>query len=249
MPVAAIIAAGVTAGGVITASKLNSSATRDSAKLATDANTNAATIQAKSAADTLAFQRQQAETDFQNNQQTARANYDQWATGQGRLKSLAAMTGIARPDPPPFVPGIDPQFTGGSPLPSSTTAGPTATGAPGSVPTVDWTAPAPQLASQLTAYFAAKGAPPTEVPYWVSKAGELVTRGQQLNDPSYPDKRLAAANILGGGAPTAAPTATPTAAPYSMATAAYGAPATPILAPGVTGMAPYKPYSFADMVA
>lgn len=247
MPVAAIIAAGVTAGGVITASKLNSSATRDSAKLATDANTNAATIQAKSAADTLAFQRQQAETDFQNNQQTARANYDQWATGQGRLKSLAAMTGIARPDPPSFVPGIDPQFTGGSPLPSSTTASPTTTGAPGSDPIL---AALTDNYAKLGVSPTGPGTGPTDIAYMAGKIQQ--TGGLTPDNVKYwfgPQGRIATELAAAKGGAATAPTAAPTAAPYSMATAAYGAPAVPILAPGVTGMQPYKPYSFADMVA
>ncbi len=82
---------------------------------------------------------------------------------------------------------------------------PVAGGAPQGI---NWGADPQTLTQQLTAYFASKGVPPTEVPYWVSKAPELVQRGQELGNPGYADQRLGAADILGGGGGSSAPTGT-----------------------------------------
>jgi hypothetical protein len=115
----------------------------------------------------------------------------------------------------------------------------------------DWNAPDPQLAAQLSAFFKSKGVSDSEVPYWVSKRPELMARAQQINNPNYANERLFAADILGGGRRSApAPTA---AAPVSRASAYTPAPASPITAPGVTGLQfdPYTkraPFSFADLV-
>ncbi len=73
---------------------------------------------------------------------------------------------------------------------------------PGAAPAggaIDWTADPATLTQQLTAFFASKGVPPTEVPYWVSKAPELVARGKEINNPNYAMDRLNAADSLGGG--------------------------------------------------
>src|SRR5581483_3518193 len=67
---------------------------------------------------------------------------------------------------------------------------------------VDWTADPNTLATQLNAYFTKRGVAPSETPYWVQQASALVARGKELNDPTYADKRLAAADIFGGGGGT-----------------------------------------------
>lgn len=237
-----------TAGAGIIGAKLNSSAQRDAAKMQTDAATSAAAIQGQTADKTLAFQRQQAETDWQNAQQTQKANYDQWAAGQGRRRSLAAMTGINYGADPAYQPGIDPRFdTGATPLPGA--AAPTTPGAPGAPPSgaIDWTAPPAQLSSQLSAWFKSQGVSDHETPFWVSKAGELVARGQQLGDPNYPMSRLLKADVFGGSGGSAAPSSTSntSVAPAMPLTSA----ATPTLAP--LAVQPYQQarrvFSFADV--
>ncbi len=82
-------------------------------------------------------------------------------------------------------------------------AAPTAAPPAGAPQGINWGADPQTLTQQLTAYFASKGVPPTEVPYWVSKAPELVQRGQELGNPGYADQRLGAADILGGGGASA----------------------------------------------
>lgn len=238
------VAAG-TAGAGIYAAHEQSGAAKDAAKTQADASTHAADIQSKAADEQLAFQRQQAENDWRNQQQTQQANYNQWAAGRGRLRSLGAMTGIDIGADPAYVPGIDPRFdTGASPLPSSTTASPTTSGPPTSAPT----GPVDGSAASISAFFKSKGVPDTETPYWVSKWPELVARGQELGDPDYAMKRLAAADIFGGGGGAAAPAS---AAPLSMA--GIVSPLTPtstsVLPP--VSVQPYQQarrvFSFADL--
>jgi hypothetical protein len=103
---------------------------------------------------------------------------------------------------------------------------------------VNWTADPATLTQQLNSYFTSKGVATTETPYWVSKAAELVQRGQQLNDPTYADKRLAAADIFGGqSAPQTSATAQ--AAPTSLAPFMT----TPNVAATATPYAPVIPIS------
>jgi hypothetical protein len=117
------VAAGPALAGLFGA-KLSSNATGKATQLQVDAQNHAADLQAKSAADALAFQKAQAETDWQNSQVTNRANYDQWAAAEGRKSGLGALLGLGPREIPAFQPGIDPGFTSGAaPLPSSTPAG------------------------------------------------------------------------------------------------------------------------------
>jgi hypothetical protein len=73
-------------------------------KAQADAATHAADLQSKSAADALAFQKQQAAQDFANAQTTAQANYGQWAARQGRLSTLGQMVGLQPFNIPAYVP-------------------------------------------------------------------------------------------------------------------------------------------------
>jgi len=95
---------------------------------------------------------------------------------------------------------------------------------------IDWTAPPDQLAQSLTNYFTKAGVSAHEVPYWVGKAGELVARGKETGDPNYANKRLAAADVFGGGGG---------AAPRSVAMPATA----PMMAPALGNnlAAPYVP--------
>lgn len=224
-----------------------SGAAKDAASTNAAAANHAADLQAEAAKAEEAFKRQQAETDWRTAQQTQQANYNQWAAGRGRMRSLGAMTGIDIGADPAYVPGIDPHFDNGgtppSPTAPGTTASPTAPGAPGPTPA----GPVDGSAASISAFFKSKGVSDQETPYWVSKWPELVARGQELGDPTYAMKRLAAADVFGGGGSTpAAP-----AAPQSMAgiVAPLSPTSTPVLPP-VT-VQPYQQarrvFSFADM--
>lgn len=212
--IAAVIGAGATAGATYYSTKKN----EEAANTQVNAANHAADVQGKSADEALAFQKQQAENQWQAQQQTQKANYAQWAARESRISDAAASMGMPGRTIPDYAPGVDPHFdTGASPLPSTTTASPTAGQAlagAASAPAqaggpINWTAPPDQLASQISAYFKSKGVSDQETPYWVGKAAELVARGQELNDPGYADKRLSQANVFGGGAGAPSTSATP----------------------------------------
>lgn len=249
MPAAAAIPwlgtaiAGVAGGtAAVVGAKMQSNSARDSADKQTVAANHAADLQDAAAQRAEVFSRQQAENAWQNQQATQRANYEQQKARFGTIAGLAGQYGLNVGAMPDYVAGVDPRYTDSSmSLPSSATAPPAAGTIAGATPQgIDWTAPAPQLGASLSAYFKSKGVSDQEVPYWVSKAPELVARGKEINDPEYANKRLAAADVFGGGssapkgsiagmsgmvAPMAAPlpvnTAIPT--PYQPGTiASYG---------------------------
>lgn len=202
-------------------------AAKEAAAIEAAAQKYSADLQAKATADTLAFTRGQAQNAWQNSEVDRRGNYDQWAARERRVGSIGALVGLGPREIPGFVSGVDPQF-GGAPGPSSSQGAPTApTGPTG----INWTADPAGLTAQLTDFFTKRGVAPTEVPYWVSKAGELVARGKQINNPGYADQRLNAAEIFGGGgggAPTSRPAVRPIAAymqtPFAPVPIAPGVP-------------------------
>ncbi len=222
MPLAAIgiglgtaIAGGAAAGATVYGAHKAAASNREAADIGAQSQKDSSAAQTKSNEETLAFQKQQAENDYRNQELTRRANYDQYASGQNRFASLDSAVGLAPRQVPAYVPSQDPNFTG-APSAGQVLAGPAAAAAKGPAPAVNWTADPNTLGQQLTAYFASKGAPATEVPYWVSKAGELVARGKEINNPNYANERLAAADVFGGAAPTAKASAATYAAPYSV---------------------------------
>jgi len=152
---------------------------------ATSAAANKAAIEEQQRQDAIQkqeFDQQQAAAKAQwDAQQQIRAPYRQ--AGSAALSSLGGILGVD------FGSG-----GGGAPSgtqPASSASGPMPSG-------IDWTAPPDQLGQSLTNYFQKAGVSPTEVPYWVGKAGELVARGKEIGDPNYANKRLAAADIFGG---------------------------------------------------
>ncbi len=195
--IAGAAGAGATAAANIYGSHKQSEASAEANK--TTAASNAAAIaeqQRQDAVQKQEFDAQQSAAKAQwDAQQAIRAPYR--AAGASALGSLGDILGV--------------NFNSGNSPSYASPAQPTATGAPSgpsgssAAPAVDWTAPAPVLAQNLSAYFKAKGVPDTEVPYWVSKAPELVARGQELKDPAYADKRLSQANIFGGQSGGTAP--------------------------------------------
>lgn len=96
------MAVGSIVGSTVSASK-QSSAAKESAKIGSDATTHAADLQSKANDDALTFQKQQASVDQQNQEQSRRANYDQWAARERRLSSFGQMVGLPSRDIPDYV--------------------------------------------------------------------------------------------------------------------------------------------------
>ena len=122
--------AGVAGGtGAVNAAHKIASASTEAANITSTAATNAAQIDAQSKAAALAFSRQQAEKDYQNQEIARQGNYNQWASQQQRLGSLGGMLGLGPRNIPAYVPSQDPQFTpsAGAP-PSAGTVGAAASG-------------------------------------------------------------------------------------------------------------------------
>lgn len=138
--VALATAIGAATATTVAASK-QSGAVTDAAKLQTDAANHAADVQAKSAADTLAWNKQQAEQQWQQQETDRKANYDQWAAKRRNIGSIGQFLGLGiGGDIPGYVPSVDPRYVnGGTPLPAGAGQTPAAAAAqPGAM-----TAPPP----------------------------------------------------------------------------------------------------------
>jgi hypothetical protein len=176
----------------------------------------ASDAQSQSAANQLAFLRQQASYDAASAEANRSGNYDQWAAKQRQLGTVGQALGLPARDIPAYVPL--PAYGGGTttpapgPGPAGTVApgvvgpGPGASATSGGLPQID---PSKPIGPQAAAYIQSRGGTPnpTSADYWQQQWPALVARGQQLGDPQYAEKRLAAADELGGGgaAPPAAP--------------------------------------------
>lgn len=169
-----------------------------------------------------------------------RGNYDQWRAREARIGTLGQLAGLPARDIPAYVPLPNGVAPGGA------TSGGMYPSRPENMPKageVDWTSP--QLGAQLSAFFKARGVSDSEVPYWVSKAGELVARGKEINNPNYANERLAASDIFGGGgaAPAMPRSAAPVAGRAPMTLRDYAGMALP---PALTGQV-YLPPSLRRM--
>lgn len=190
---AAITAAGAIGGGAIAAKSAGSAANTQSdaaanaARLQTEAQNHAADIQGKSAAETLAFQKEQSALDAQRYEAAQRGNYGQYVSRVRGAQALGNTIGFSLPDAAPYV-----SATGGG---SSASPGGAASGP---APAVD--ASKGDLAGQISGYFKARGVPDTETPYWVQKWQEFGSK-----DPAYFNQRLSQADIFGGGGGQTAP--------------------------------------------
>ncbi len=217
--VATAVAGGAVAGASIYGAHKQADAATTAAQLQTDAATKAATLQKQSTDDALSFSRQQAETDWQNQELVRRANYDQTAAKNARLGTLGNMLGLPPPSMPDYVASVDPRYT------TAGTAAPTgsASGAPGSTTAPDGSTPAgtDPITAQLTANYKAlgvaptgRGTGPTDIAYYADQIAK--TGGATPQNLAYwmgPQGRIATdlAKAKGGGAATpAAPTSTPT---------------------------------------
>lgn len=216
------IGVGATLFGNLFGAHMSSSAASEAAAEQAAALKYSADLQAKGAADALAFTRSQAENAFQNNEASRHGNYDQWAARERRIGSVGDLLqlGLGPREIPQYVPGVDPNF-GGSSAPAGP-GGPAA--ASGPAPAID--ASKGDIGQQVSAFFKSRGVADTETPYWVQKWSEF---GQK--DPAFFNSRLAQADIFGKSAPAAA------AAPRTVGDALSGAPTptpyapTPIAAP------------------
>jgi hypothetical protein len=247
------IGAGTVAGTNLIGAKLQGNAARDAAALQVGAADRAAQAQLQAQREALDFTKQQAGYDANVAEANRHANYDQYVASRGKTNSVADLLGMPHEQIPGYVPL--PAFPGAA---GPNGAGPTTPGAPGATAagaganrlpaagSINWTADPETLGNQLTAYFKGHGVAPSEVPYWVREAGSLVARGQQLNDPQYADKRLAAAEIFGGGAASPAPATSPYRPPSALQVLNPSAPpyqALPV-SPGLV-LPTYRPQSAA----
>lgn len=209
IPALATVGAGAAAAGASIYGASKNSQANEAASAATE-RSNAAALAEQKRQDDLTKQ------EFDQQQAAAKAQWDaqqqnlapyRAASGQAlsRLGDLFGLPlGGGGSAPTPQSPGSTPPQTGSTPSATSQPSGSSA------APTVDWTADPQTLSKQIAAYYQSRGTTPapSSVAYWVSKAPELVARGQQLGDPTYATKRLSQADEFGsatsptGTAPT-----------------------------------------------
>lgn len=124
---AAIISAigmGAAAGASVYGAHKQAESADTAAKLQVDAANHAADVKAQSDREALDFQKQQAETQWQNDEGNRHANYDQWAAKRRNIGSIGTMLGLGGGgDIPAYVPSTDPRF-GASGGPAPPPAGP-----------------------------------------------------------------------------------------------------------------------------
>ncbi len=219
----------ISVGSQLYGAKLQSDAASANTDAMAAAQKYSADLQAKATADALNFARQQAETDWRNQEIARQGNYGQWAAREGRISDFGNTVGLPARQIPGYVAGIDPGFMGGG-MPSTIAGaaqGPSSAPS-GPAPTVS--AAAGAIAPQVAAYFKARGVTPnpTSVDYWAQKWNEFGAK-----DPAYFNQRLAIADEFGGGAPAAASSAT-TNRFYPMANPGIVPDyMTPLVSPGV----------------
>lgn len=127
------IGAATTAGASIYGAHKQAGAASDAAKLTTDAANHAADVQARSNAEALAFERQQADYQAREMEVDRRANYDQQAAKLRRIGSIGQMLGLGGVEIPAYVPSAPANFSAGPPAPGAPAAGlPTAPPMPAS---------------------------------------------------------------------------------------------------------------------
>lgn len=186
---AILTALGAAGAGAATAYGMHEAANANKEATAASTTSNAAAIaeqQRQDAERKAEFDQQQAAAKAQwDAEQQIRAPYRQ--AGAAALSSLGGILGVN------FGNG-----GGGSPAAAPAASGPMPAG-------IDWTAAPDVLGKQLVDYYTKAGVSTHEVPYWVSQAPSLVARGQQLGDPNYANKRLAASEVFGGGSPGSTP--------------------------------------------
>lgn len=115
----AVIMGGSTAAGAAissheagNAADVNAQAQEQIAAENAAAQKYAADLQAKAAADSLAFSKASAENAYQNNEASRQGNYNTWAAEQNRMGAISKLLGFGDRAIPSYVPGVDPNFNG-----------------------------------------------------------------------------------------------------------------------------------------
>lgn len=189
----------INAGTQLYGANMQANAAQAQTEAGAAASKYSADLQAKAQQEALAFARQQAETDWQNQELARNANYGQWGARERRVSDFGTTVGLPGREIPAYVAGIDPRFTSGTLAGAAGGGTAASSGAPaGGLPQID---PSKPIGPQAAAYIQSRGATPnpTSAAYWQQKWPELVARGQEIGDPNYALKRLAAADELGGG--------------------------------------------------
>lgn len=96
-------------GNLFGAYKQGEAADKSAAIMAASAKYSA-DLQAKAAADSLAFQYGTAENAYQNNEVSRRGNYDMWRARERRLGTIGEEVGLGPREIPEYVGGVDPHY-------------------------------------------------------------------------------------------------------------------------------------------
>ncbi len=124
------VASGAASGlGSIFGGKEQAAATTHAADVTSAAANHAADVQAQSAKEALAFQEAQAQNTAQNNEANRAANYALMAAKAAKFGSIGDVLGRGLGGgvtPPPYVPGVLPNFTAGQPNATPPAGTPTA---------------------------------------------------------------------------------------------------------------------------
>lgn len=123
-----LIAAGTAGATSIYSANKQAGAAEKSAQLTTDAAKYGADKQDAATQRAETFQRQQAENEWLNSQNTQKANYDQSKARYGSIAGVASQYGLNLAGMPDYAPGVDPHYTDPSTPAPGTVAG--AAGAP-----------------------------------------------------------------------------------------------------------------------
>ncbi len=203
-----LITGAIGAGTTIYAANKSASANNKSADIAAKSLLDSSSAQTKANDETLAFNRQQAENDYRNQEITRKANYDQYATGQNRLKFLDSAVGLPERQVPDYVASQDPNFMG-TPSAGQVLNKPSGSSGDASVPPPPKDLSAALSSANQIAYGGAqKHADPS---YWTALWAK---------DPEYAWKRMLGWQAGVSDAPTSGPyagQATSTAAPKATA--------------------------------
>lgn len=212
----------INAGTQIYGANMQSNAAQASTEAGAAAQKYSADLQAKAQAEALAFARQQAETDWQNQELARSANYGQWNAREGRISDFGGSVGLPARQSPAYVPGIDPRFTsGGGTLAGAASSGGTAPSGNPSDPSVI-NAQLVNVYKSLGVAPTGPGSGPTDIAYMAQKVAE--TGGWTPQNASYWPQRIAQelAKARGGGGGAAAPQ--PIAGTLASAGPAYQSP-------------------------
>jgi hypothetical protein len=213
------VAAGTAGGSALAAHETAGAAEKGAASTAQAAN-YAADLTSKSAADSLAFEKQKDQEAAAQFNATQKANYDQYAAREARMNDLRQQLGLPIHDLPPYVPTPYVGATGSSAAPGASPAA----GAP-SGPTGTGTAPAAALSAPKTTgdpvYDAiaknyadlgvsptGPGSGPTDIAYMTQQAKASIAAGERpLSYWIGPTGRIAQELGKAGGATGASGTA------------------------------------------